>query len=63
VLYVRDAPIPEDVDGKVLTSALAFDRGAKQGESAKADPTEDTQYSADEEAEIHERLQALGYVE
>ncbi|MBA3653834.1 MAG: alkaline phosphatase family protein [Actinobacteria bacterium] len=65
ILYVRDAPIPEDVDGKVLTSALTFDRGAKQGDSAQAPPTSagDTQYSADEEAEIHERLQALGYVE
>jgi predicted AlkP superfamily phosphohydrolase/phosphomutase len=65
VLYIRDAPIPEDVDGKVLSSALSFDRGAKQGDSAQSAPVAsgDTEYSADEEAEIHERLQALGYVE
>jgi predicted AlkP superfamily phosphohydrolase/phosphomutase len=63
VLYIRDAPIPEDVDGKVLRSALTIDHGAKQGDSAQAAPAADTEYSADEEAEIHERLQALGYVE
>jgi len=65
VLYIRDAPIPADVDGKPLAGALTFDRGAKQGDTAQAAPTSDadTEYSADEEAEIHERLQALGYVE
>ena len=63
VLYVRDAPIPEDVDGKPLTTALTIDRGAKQGDSAQTAATATDEYNADEEAEIHERLQALGYVE
>ena len=63
VLYVRDAPIPDDVDGKPLSSAFTFERGEKHGASAQTASEPDTEYSADEEAEIHERLQALGYVE
>lgn len=67
VLYLRDAPIPSDVDGKVLKEALAQElvasRVGKTGGSGVNDESGDVGYSAEEEAEIHERLRSLGYVE
>lgn len=66
VLFLRDAPIAADVDGKVLTQALDPALvGSRQmrrgGEAVRVEET--IGYSAEEEAEIHERLAGLGYVE
>lgn len=67
VLFLRDAPIPSDVDGKVLKEALADDlvasRSGKTGGSGVSEGSDDIGYTEDEEAEIHERLRALGYVD
>lgn len=68
VLFALDAPIPSDVDGKILTKSLSEEL---QGRVARFRATngrgneEDrsTGYSSEEEAEIHDRLQSLGYVE
>jgi predicted AlkP superfamily phosphohydrolase/phosphomutase len=67
VLYLRDAPIPSDVDGAVLRNAfdpeLLNARAATTGGSAVMEGDGDRAYSDEEEAEVRERLQALGYVE
>ena len=67
VLFLRHAPIPSDVDGRVLTDALTPElvtaTPSRQGDSGIVGPAETTGYSEDEEAEIKERLQGLGYVE
>lgn len=68
VLYLRDAPIPSDTDGKVLEDALSPDllgsREARSGGHATLPEDDDrTGYSSEEEQEVRERLQALGYVE
>lgn len=67
VLYLRDASIPSDVDGKVLDAALdpalSASRPPKRGGPSVTKRGEDTGYSEEEEAEVRERLQALGYVE
>jgi predicted AlkP superfamily phosphohydrolase/phosphomutase len=67
ILLLRDAPIPSDCDGKVLSSALEpallAARPAKVGGKASTEQVSDTGYSEEEESQIHERLHGLGYVE
>jgi predicted AlkP superfamily phosphohydrolase/phosphomutase len=67
ILFLRDAPIPSDCDGKILASALdpvlVAARREKIGGAASTDAVRDTGYSEEEEAQIHERLHGLGYVE
>lgn len=69
ILYLRDAPLPSDIDGKVLTDAMEEEllgaRRVKTGGRAVIEPGEGSgdEYSDDEEAEIRDRLKALGYVE
>jgi predicted AlkP superfamily phosphohydrolase/phosphomutase len=66
-LYLRDAPIPADVDGRVLTDALepglVAARPARRGEAGGGEGRAGSGYSEEEEADVRERLQALGYVE
>jgi predicted AlkP superfamily phosphohydrolase/phosphomutase len=67
VLFLRDAAIPSDVDGKVLMDAfdeaLSSSRSVKRGTQATLTRDDRTGYSEDEEAEIRDRLRSLGYVE
>ncbi|MFN2489111.1 MAG: alkaline phosphatase family protein [Actinomycetota bacterium] len=67
VLFLRDAAIPSDVDGKVLTDAFDEEvrsaRTTRRGAEATMKPDEGAGYSEEEEAEIRERLRSLGYVE
>lgn len=66
ILFALGAPIPEDVDGKVLTAALDPElaaRAARTTSGSEPFAPGGAGYSAEEEAEVRERLQALGYVE
>lgn len=67
ILFLRHASIPSDVDGRVLTEAftpeLVAATPSRQGASGIVDAGGTTGYSEDEEAEIREHLQGLGYVE
>jgi predicted AlkP superfamily phosphohydrolase/phosphomutase len=66
VLYLRDAAIPSDLDGHALSAAFTSelrDRGARTGERAVTKCGNGEGYSEEEAAEVHDRLQALGYVE
>jgi arylsulfatase A-like enzyme len=68
ILHLLDVPVPEDMDGKVLTSlfhpeflsAHAVQAGAASGTS-EADRA--SGYTEEESAKVEERLQALGYLE
>lgn len=73
LLYLMDLPVPTDMDGRVLTEILApttlKSRPIRQGRPMGFWPREDEVVFGDEalseedEAEIRERLQALGYLE
>jgi predicted AlkP superfamily phosphohydrolase/phosphomutase len=68
LLHLLDVPVPEDMDGKVLTnlfhpdflSAHAVRAGAASGTSEADRPSG---YTDEESAKVEERLQALGYLE
>ena len=68
LLYLLGVPVPEDMDGKVLTSvfhpdflsAHAVRAGAASGTSGADRPSG---YTDEESAKVEERLQALGYLE
>lgn len=68
VMYLLGEPVPEDMDGRVLTEALAeefvsahaIDTAAV---STQAGGSEARTYTADQEAVINQRLQDLGYLE
>src|SRR2546430_13748666 len=68
LLHLLDVPVPEDMDGKVLTSdfqpdfrsAHAVRAGAASGTSRADHPSG---YTDEESAKVEERLQALGYLE
>lgn len=68
VLYALGLPVPEDMDGKALTALFREDfvRGEKVRQVAAAGPTSDLgsgEYTEEEQAAVHKRLQDLGYVE
>ncbi len=68
LLHLLDVPVPEDMDGKVLTglfhpdflSAHAVRAGVASGTSGADRPSG---YTDEESAKVEERLQALGYLE
>ncbi|MDX1520934.1 MAG: alkaline phosphatase family protein [Anaerolineae bacterium] len=73
ILYLMRLPVPEDLDGRVLTEIISnkfqaanpVQRCAPLGvwPSAAEAKFVDEGMSEDEEAEIRDRLQALGYIE
>jgi predicted AlkP superfamily phosphohydrolase/phosphomutase len=68
LLHLLGVPVPEDMDGKVLTSAFRSDfltahpvrAGNASGISGTPRPSG---YTEEESAKVEERLQALGYLE
>ncbi len=64
ILHILDVPVPSDMDGRVLVEALAPDLRARAARTAQAaDYTpQQVDFSADEQAEVEERLRALGYL-
>jgi len=65
LLHVAGLPVPEDMDGRVLTEILAEPLASTPVRfttpSERRAPT-GTEYSAEEAAEVEERLRALGYL-
>jgi predicted AlkP superfamily phosphohydrolase/phosphomutase len=61
ILHLMGVPIPRDMDGKVLTSALADSRPVSfESDAILTEP--EGELSADESAEVESRLRALGYL-
>jgi len=65
ILHLMGLPVPDDVDGRVLDHLFAPDSEAAHRSVAfrPADARVDTAYTTEDEAEIADRLTALGYLE
>ncbi len=68
LLYLFGVPVPEDMDGKVLTSAFQSDfLAAHSFQAGHASGTSEIQgpsgYTQEESDKVEERLRALGYLE
>jgi predicted AlkP superfamily phosphohydrolase/phosphomutase len=64
ILHLLNVPVPEDMDGCILSEALTPDlRGkAAQVGAAATTSTAQVEFTAEEQAEVEERLRALGYL-
>ena len=64
ILHLLGAPVPIDMDGRVLQELLAFSRPVKEGESiGAATHIDDDALNPEEEAGISAALRDLGYIE
>ena len=62
ILYTMGLPVPDDMDGRVLSEALALTRPVEYEPAAKAETEAEAGLSAEETAEVEERLRSLGYL-
>jgi predicted AlkP superfamily phosphohydrolase/phosphomutase len=64
ILHLLNVPVPEDMDGRVLTEALSADLRGQSTQLGAASTATLTQvdFTPDEQAEVEERLRALGYL-
>ena len=68
LLYLLGSPVPEDMDGKVLTSAFRPEfltaHPVRAGNASGVSETHrQSGYTEQESAKVEERLRALGYLE
>ncbi len=62
ILHLLGLPVPDDMDGRVLTSLLTVDRPVQIEHIAATDTPAQQDLSAEDSAEVEERLRALGYL-
>jgi predicted AlkP superfamily phosphohydrolase/phosphomutase len=62
ILHLMRLPVPDDMDGKVLTSAFDLDRPVTYEQVGVSEGTTHDGLSPDEAAEVEERLRSLGYL-
>ena len=62
ILHIMGLPVPDDMDGRVLTDILAHTEPVTYEQTKDADPAHETGFSAEEAAQVEERLRALGYL-
>jgi predicted AlkP superfamily phosphohydrolase/phosphomutase len=62
ILHLMGLPVLEDMDGRVLTEALTSSRPVKQQANGATDEKPHGELSQEEEAEVEDRLRALGYL-
>jgi len=64
ILHILGQPVPADMDGRVLNDALSSELRGKSAEVSAATTTSQTQvdFTDAEQAEVEERLRALGYL-
>ncbi|RME43072.1 MAG: hypothetical protein D6796_13550 [Caldilineae bacterium] len=67
ILHLLGHPVPEDMDGRVLTSILRPDFLARHpiryGEPAVTDEINEQAYNEEEAEQVRQQLRALGYIE
>lgn len=67
ILHTMDLPVPDDMDGHVLTNVWSSERALRPVRFVAAGAEEqaagETVYSADEAASVEARLKALGYLD
>jgi arylsulfatase A-like enzyme len=62
ILHLMGLPVPDDMDGRVLTDVLASSRPIEYQPASSAGEEADAGLSAEETAEVEERLRSLGYL-
>jgi predicted AlkP superfamily phosphohydrolase/phosphomutase len=62
ILHLLGLPVPGDMDGRVLTEALSSERPVEFREVGPDEERANAQLSAEETAEVEERLRDLGYL-
>jgi predicted AlkP superfamily phosphohydrolase/phosphomutase len=64
ILHMMGVPIPDDMDGRALTEALSPEHRARtiQMTEAAGYATEQVDMTPEEQAQVEERLRALGYL-
>ena len=62
ILHLMGLPVPDDMDGKVLTSMLSLDRPVEYEHVTPEGGEPEEGLSAEESAEVEDRLRALGYL-
>jgi arylsulfatase A-like enzyme len=62
ILHLMDLPVPDDMDGRVLTDLLTSKRDIRYEQTITVRVETETDLPADEAAEVEERLRALGYL-
>jgi predicted AlkP superfamily phosphohydrolase/phosphomutase len=64
ILHILGQPVPADMDGRVLNDALSTELRGKSAAVSAATTTSQTQvdFTDAEQAEVEERLRALGYL-
>jgi predicted AlkP superfamily phosphohydrolase/phosphomutase len=64
ILHILNVPVPEDMDGRVLIDALSSElRGqTTQVGAAATTSTAQVDFTEEEQAEVEDRLRALGYL-
>jgi predicted AlkP superfamily phosphohydrolase/phosphomutase len=62
ILHWLGLPVPRDMDGRVLTEAIADARAVEYGGSAEGRAGATDGYSDEEEQQVIERLKDLGYI-
>jgi predicted AlkP superfamily phosphohydrolase/phosphomutase len=62
ILHLMGRPVPSDMDGQVLESALTLDRAVEYESVEKTRAEAEEGLSAEESAEVEERLRSLGYL-
>jgi len=64
ILHILNVPVPEDMDGRVLIDALAPELRSRSTQIGAAAYSTQTQvdFSEAEQAEVEDRLRALGYL-
>jgi predicted AlkP superfamily phosphohydrolase/phosphomutase len=62
ILHLMGLPVPDDMDGKVLTPMLSLDRPVEYEHVAPEGERAEEGLSAEDSAEVEDRLRALGYL-
>lgn len=62
ILHLLGLPVPVDMDGRVLREILSDDRAVEYGGTSAGQTQANEGYTAEEEAQVIERLQDLGYI-
>jgi predicted AlkP superfamily phosphohydrolase/phosphomutase len=62
ILHLMGLPVPDDMDGRVLTEALSTSRPVERQSTSLAGEEAGAGLSAEETAEVEDRLRALGYL-
>ncbi|MEA3342247.1 MAG: alkaline phosphatase family protein [Chloroflexota bacterium] len=62
ILHLMGEPTPDDMDGRVLTEVLTTSRPVEYRPAGSADAEAEAGFSAEDSAEVEDRLRALGYL-